>query len=331
MTNLVILDSTTVNPGDLSWDPIREAAGEITIYDRTPDDKIIERAKDSELVLLKHTELNKDLIDALPKLRYIGILTTGYDVVDIEYAESKGIVVTNIPEYSREAVAQYAIALLLEVVSHVGHHDDVVRTDKWRQNPDWTHWDFPLIELDGKVMGIIGYGAIGHTAGLIAKALGMKVKAFNSDFPPYDPKDAGDIVSFDEVITTADVISLHVPLTPETEGYINKDLIARMKDRVIIINTARGGLIVEQDLADALNSGKVYAAGLDVLIDEPPAKDNPLLSAKNCVITPHLAFSPLEARKRLIDTAAENIRQFLKGTPQNVIKPYAEPAAASHK
>ncbi|MDR2198905.1 MAG: D-2-hydroxyacid dehydrogenase [Deltaproteobacteria bacterium] len=322
MTNLVILDSSTVNPGDLSWDPIKNTVDKIAIFDRTPEELVIERAKDAELVMLKHTALGNDLIDKLPKLRYIGILTTGYDVVDVSYAGEKNITVTNIPEYSREAVAQYAIALLLEVCSHVGHHDDVVRTDKWRKHPDWTHWDFPIIELDKKIMGIIGYGAIGHTTGQICKAIGMKVVAFNSDFPPYDENDLGDIVSFDELITTSDVISLHVPLTSETEGYINKDLIARMKDRVIIINTARGGLIVERDLADALNSGKVYAAGLDVLIDEPPRPDNPLLSAKNCVITPHLAFSPMEARKRLIDIAAENVRRFLAGTPQNVIKPY---------
>ncbi|MDR2405956.1 MAG: D-2-hydroxyacid dehydrogenase, partial [Deltaproteobacteria bacterium] len=283
---------------------------------------IVERAKDAELIMVKHTEITKSIIDSLPKLRYIGILTTGYDVVDVDYAETKGIVVTNIPEYSRDAVAQYAIALLLEVCSHVGHHDDVVRTEKWRKNPDWTHWDFPLIELDSKIMGIIGYGAIGHTTGLIAKAFGMKVKAFNSDFPPYNPEDIQDIVSFEDLITTAHVISLHVPLTSETEGYINKDLIARMRDKVIIINTARGGLIVEQDLADALNSGKVWAAGLDVLIDEPPKPDNPLLSAKNCVITPHLAFSPMEARMRLMDIAAENVKTFLEGKPQNVIKPY---------
>ncbi|MDR2339029.1 MAG: D-2-hydroxyacid dehydrogenase [Deltaproteobacteria bacterium] len=322
MTNLVVLDSTTVNPGDLSWDPIKATVDNMTIYDRTAPEQVVERAKDAELIMLKHTLLGKDLIDQLPKLRYVGILTTGYDVVDIDYAESKGIVVTNIPQYSRQAVAQYAIALLLEVVSHVGHHDDVVRTEKWRAAPEWTHWDFPLIELDQKIMGIIGYGAIGHSTGQIAKALGMTVKAFNSDFPPFDPKDIDDIVSFQELITTSHVISLHVPLTSDTEGYINKDLISQMRDKVIIINTARGGLIVEQDLADALNSGKVYGAGLDVLIDEPPSRDNPLLHAQHCVITPHLAFSPKEARERLIDIAAENVTKFLAGTPQNVVHPY---------
>jgi glycerate dehydrogenase len=322
LTSLVILDSTTVNPGDLSWEPIKATVDNVTIYERTPDSDILARAKDAELVMVKHTEIHKAVIDSLPKLKYIGILTTGYDVVDVEYAEEKGIVVTNIPEYSREAVAQYAIALLLEVCSHVGHHDDVVRTERWKLSPDYTRWDFPLIELDKKIMGIIGYGAIGHTTGLIAKAFGMTVKAFNSNFPPYDPNDAGDIVSFDELIGTADVISLHVPLTAETEGYINKDLIARMKDGVIIINTARGGLIVEHDLAEALNSGKVYAAGLDVLIDEPPARNNPLMNARNCVITPHLAFSPREARKRLIDIAAENVKAFLAGKPQNTVRPY---------
>jgi glycerate dehydrogenase len=322
MANLVILDTTTVNPGDLSWEPVEKAAGGAVIYDHTPEDQVIERAKDADMILLKHTELSKDLIDKLPKLKYIGILTTGYDVVDVGHAESKGIVATNIPQYSSDAVAQYAIALLLEVVSHVGHHDDVVRTEKWRKSHAWTHWDFPLIELSEKTMGIFGYGAIGHATGRIAKAFGMRVIAFNSDFPPFDEKDAGDIVSLDELIAKSDVISLHVPLTSDTEGIVNKDFLARTKDKVIIINTARGGLIVEQDLADALNSGKVYAAGLDVLIDEPPSRDNPLLSAKNCVITPHLAFSPLEARKRLIGIAAENIRQFLKGKPINVIKPY---------
>jgi glycerate dehydrogenase len=321
MTKLVVLDSTTVNPGDLPWDPIREAVGDLTIYERTPEDKILERARDAELIMLKHTELRKGMIDSLPRLRYIGILTTGYDGVDVAYAEGKGIVVTNIPEYSREAVAQYAIALLLEVASHVGHHDDLVRKEEWRESPDWTRWEFPLLELDKKVMGIIGYGAIGHSAGAIAKAFGMKVIAYNAGFPPYDKNCEGDIVGFDELVAGSDVISLHVPLTSDNEGMINKALISRMKDGVIIINTARGGLIVERDLADALNSGKVRAAGLDVLIDEPPARDNPLLHAKNCVITPHLAFSPYEARRRLIDIAAGNVRGFLAGKPQTVIKP----------
>lgn len=322
MTSLVVLDSATVNPGDLSWDKIKGAVDAAAIYDRTPQGQILERAKDAELIMVKHTEIDAKVIDSLPRLRYIGILTTGYDVVDVDHAKSKGIVVTNIPEYSRDAVAQYAMALLLEVCSHVGHHDDVVRTPKWRESPDWTHWDFPLIELDGKIMGIYGYGAIGHSAGRIARAFGMRVKAYNGGFPPYEPADEADLVSFDEMVEESHVISLHVPLTTETEGCVNKDLIARMRDKVIIINTARGGLIVEQDLADALNSGKVWAAGLDVLIDEPPKADNPLLAAKNCVITPHLAFSPMEARLRLMDIAAENVRAYLAGSPVNVVHPY---------
>ena len=322
MTSLVVLDSATVNPGDLSWDKIKGAVDAAAIYDRTPQGQILERAKDAELIMVKHTEIDAKVIDSLPRLRYIGILTTGYDVVDVDHAKSKGIVVTNIPEYSRDAGAQYAMALLLEVCSHVGHHDDVVRTPKWRESPDWTHWDFPLIELDGKIMGIYGYGAIGHSAGRIARAFGMRVKAYNGGFPPYEPADAADLGSFDEMVEESHVISLHVPLTNETEGCVNKDLIARMRDKVIIINTARGGLIVEQDLADALNSGKVWAAGLDVLIDEPPKADNPLLAAKNCVITPHLAFSPMEARLRLMDIAAENVRAYLAGSPVNVVHPY---------
>lgn len=322
MTSLAVLDSATVNPGDLSWDQIKGAVDKAVIYDRTPEDQVLERAKDADLIMVKHTKIDAQVIDSLPKLRYIGILTTGYDVVDVNYARAKGVVVTNIPEYSRSAVAQYAMALLLEVCSHVGHHDDVVRTAAWWAHPDWTHWDFPLIELDGKTIGIVGYGAIGHATGHIAKAFGMRVKGFNGDFPPYEAADAADLATLDELVAASHVISLHVPLTTETEGMINKELISRMRDKVIIINTARGGLIVENDLAEALNSGKVWAAGLDVLIDEPPSPGNPLLTAKNCVITPHLAFSPMEARERLMSIAAENVRSFLAGKPQNVVHPY---------
>lgn len=316
---IVVLDGYTLNPGDLNWGGI-EALGEVTVYDRTPADKIIERIGDAQAVYTNKTPISRATLDACKNVRFIGVLATGYNVVDIAAAKEKGIPVCNIPTYGTAAVGQFAIALLLEICHHVAHHSNAVHEGRWESNPDWCFWDYPLIELAGKTMGIIGFGRIGQTTGAIAKAMGMRVIASDSH-----PNDAGraiaEYVDLDTLLKTSDVISLHCPLFPETEGIINKDNIAKMKDGVIILNNSRGPLIVEQDLADALNSGKVYAAGLDVVSSEPIHGDNPLLKAKNCILTPHISWAPKESRQRLMDIAVNNLAQFLKGTPANVVNP----------
>ena len=313
------MDGYTLNPGDLNWGGI-EALGEVTVYDRTPADKIIERIGDAQAVYTNKTPISRATLDACKNVRFIGVLATGYNVVDIAAAKEKGIPVCNIPTYGTAAVGQFAIALLLEICHHVAHHSNAVHEGRWESNPDWCFWDYPLIELAGKTMGIIGFGRIGQTTGAIAKAMGMRVIASDSH-----PNDAGraiaEYVDLDTLLKTSDVISLHCPLFPETEGIINKDNIAKMKDGVIILNNSRGPLIVEHDLADALNSGKVYAAGLDVVSSEPIHGDNPLLKAKNCIITPHISWAPKESRQRLMDIAVNNLAQFLKGTPANVVNP----------
>ncbi|MDR0312340.1 MAG: D-2-hydroxyacid dehydrogenase [Treponema sp.] len=314
---IVILDGYTQNPGDLSWAGF-EALGEINVYDRTPADKIIGRIGAAEVVLTNKTPFSKETFDACPNIKYIGVLATGYNVVDLVAAKQKGIVVTNIPAYGTDAVGQFAIALLLEICHHIGHHNEAVHTGRWENNEDWCFWDYPLIELAAKTMGIIGFGRIGQSVGRIAKALGMRVIAFDEN-PNDSGKAIAEYVTLDEVLAQSDVISLHCPLFPSTQGIINKDRIAKMKDGVIIINNSRGPLIVEQDLADALNSGKVYAAGVDVVSSEPIKGDNPLLTAKNCIITPHISWAPKESRQRLMDIAVNNLKQFINGSPVNVV------------
>jgi glycerate dehydrogenase len=247
-------------------------------------------------------------------VRYIGVLATGYNVVDIKAASETGITVTNVPAYGTDAVAQYAIALLLEICQRVGHHSNAVKDGRWSSSPEWCFWDYPLIELAGKTFGVIGYGRIGRAAGRIATALGMNVIAYD-----VNPSGEGDFVSLDELLAASDVISLHCPLLPETEGLISKSTITKMKDGVIIINNSRGPLIVESDLAGALNSGKVYAAGLDVVSIEPIRPDNPLLTAKNCLITPHISWAPKETRKRLMDIAVGNLQAWMEGRAMNVV------------
>ncbi|MBO4887616.1 MAG: D-2-hydroxyacid dehydrogenase [Firmicutes bacterium] len=316
---IVILDGYTENPGDLSWAGL-EALGELTVYDRTPFDEaeILKRIGDADYLYTNKTPLSRAVIEKAPNLKFIGVLATGYNVVDVAAAKDKGIPVTNIPTYGTAAVGQFAIALLLEICHHVGHHSQAVHEGRWESNPDFCFWDYPLIELAGKTMSIIGFGRIGQVTGKIAKALGMKVIAYDN-YQSDAGKAIADYVSLDEVLTTSDVISLHCPLFPETQGMINKDSIAKMKDGVIILNNSRGPLIVEQDLADALNSGKVYAAGLDVVSTEPIKGDNPLLGAKNCFITPHISWAPKESRQRLMDIAVDNLKQFIAGNPVNVV------------
>lgn len=317
---IIILDGYTENPGDLSWAGL-EAFGELTVYDRTPlDDEqaAIARIGDAEVVFTNKTPITRTVIDACPNLKFISVLATGYNVVDYQYAREKGIPVTNIPAYGTASVGQFAIALLLEICHHIGHHNKAVHEGRWEHNDDWCFWDYPLIELAGKTMGIIGFGRIGQATGRIAKALGMKVIAYDS-YPNESGKALAEYVDLETVLKTSDVIALHCPLFPETEGIISRENIAKMKDGVIILNNSRGPLIVEQDLADALNSGKVYAAGLDVVSTEPIKGDNPLLGAKNCIITPHISWAPKESRQRIMDCAAENVKAYLSGNPVNVV------------
>ncbi len=316
---IVILDGYTVNPGDLSWDGLKEF-GDLTVYDRTPKDlpTILSRISDAEIVLENKMNMSREVMDGCPNLKYIGELATGYNNVDIAAAKEKGIVVSNIPSYSTQSVAQLAFALLLEICHHTAHHNDLVHQGEWTSCPDSMFYDhtYPLIELCGKTLGIIGFGQIGQSVARIARAMGMNVITYSRTVRE-EGKALAEYVSLDELFERSDVISLHCPLFPETKGIINADNIAKMKDGVIILNTSRGPLINEQDLADALKSGKVYAAGMDVVSVEPMQADNPLLSAPNCFITPHMAWMTKEARIRLIDIAVNNLRAFLDGKPIN--------------
>ena len=315
---MVVLDGYTENPGDLSWDSLREF-GELTVYDRTgSEDEVIERIGDAQVVFVNKVPISKRVLEACPNIRFISVLATGYNVIDCRAAAEKGIPVSNVPTYGTAAVAQFAIALLLELCGHAGHHDQAVHQGKWAACGDWCFWDYPMIELAGKTMGIIGFGRIGQAVGRIAAALGMEVIAYNRSRSESGAKIA-EYVELDELLERSDVISLHCPAFPETVDIINKDTIARMKDGVMLINNSRGALVVEQDLADALNSGKIAAAAVDVVRGEPISEDNPLLHAKNCLITPHISWAPKESRQRIMDCTEENIRSFLAGKPQNVV------------
>jgi glycerate dehydrogenase len=316
---IVILDGYTENPGDLSWNGF-EALGELTIYDRTPESKIIERINGNEGVITNKTPISRETLEACPEIKYIGVLATGYNVVDVVAAKERNIPVCNIPTYGTATVGQFAIGLLLEICHHIGHHDRAVHEGRWEKNVDWCFWDYPLIELSTKTMGIIGFGRIGQTTGQIARALGMKIIAFD-EIENESGRAIASYVSIDRLFSESDVITLHCPLFPATQGIINKNSIKKMKDGVILLNNSRGALIVEQDLADALNSGKVFAAGLDVVSTEPIQGNNPLLGAKNCVITPHISWASKESRQRLMDISVENIRAFINGNPINVVNP----------
>lgn len=314
---IVILDGYTENPGDLSWSGL-EALGELTVYDRTPPEQVADRIGDAEIVILNKTPLPREMLDRCPNVRYIGVLATGYNIVDVQAAKERGIPVCNIPTYGTDAVGQFAIAMLLEICHHVAHHDAAVHEGRWESCPDWCFWDYPLIELAGKTMGIIGFGRIGRTTGRIARALGMQVVACDS-IETDEGREIGRYLPLEELFACSDVIALHCPLFPETQGIINRGTIAKMKDGVILLNNSRGPLIVEQDLADALNSGKVYAAGLDVVSTEPVKPDNPLLGAKNCIITPHISWAAREARQRIMDITVANIQAFMDGKPVNAV------------
>lgn len=315
---IVILDAHTTNPGDLDWSPL-EAIGSLTVYDRTAAASLRERAAGAEAVLSNKTVLDAATLAALPDLRYVGLLSTGTNVIDLAAAASRGITVTNVPGYSTPGVAQAVFALLLELTNRTGHHSEEVRSGRWTASPDFCWWDGDLIELEGLTLGIVGYGAIGRRVAAIGRAFGMQVLATSRSRQPGSGEDGVSFTSLDDLFSGADVVSLHCPLTPDTDGLVNADRLARMKPTAYLINTARGGLVVEADLADALNSHRLAGAGVDVLSQEPPPAGNPLLTAANCVISPHIAWATRNARRRLIDEVAANMRAFLEGQPRNVV------------
>ncbi|SHJ27839.1 glycerate dehydrogenase [Geosporobacter subterraneus DSM 17957] len=315
---IVVLDGYTLNPGDLSWEGLRKY-GEVTVYDRTPADKVAERISDAEAVFTNKTPITRETLEACKSIKYIGVLATGYNIVDVGAARERNIPVCNVPTYGTAAVSQFAIALLLEMCHHVGEHSQTVKAGDWSNSQDWCYWNYPLVELDGKTMGIIGFGRIGQATGRLAQAFGMKVLAYD-EHPNHElESETLKYVTLNELLEKSDVISLHCPLFPSTEGIINKDNIAKMKDGAMLINTSRGPLVVEQDLADALNSGKLAGAAVDVVSAEPIKPDNPLLTAKNCIITPHIAWAPKESRKRLMDTTVDNLEKFMNGNSVNVV------------
>lgn len=313
---IVVLDGYALNPGDLRWDAL-QAIGECTIYDRTPAALTVERARGAEIVLTNKVVLDREVIAQLPELRYIGVLATGINVVDIADAHERGIVVTNVPAYSTRSVAQLVMALLLEFTHHVGHHAQSVREGRWSACPDFSYADYPLIELDGLIMGIVGLGRIGRAVASLAQAFGMSVLA--NHHRPITPPPGVEMVDLETVFRRGDVISLHCPLTPQTTGMVNAARLALMKPTAFLINTGRGPLIQEQELADALNAGCLAGAGLDVLSNEPPHADNPLLTAKNCLITPHIGWATHAARTRLLAAVVANTRAFLAGAPVNQV------------
>jgi len=317
MTQIVVLDGYTLNPGDLSWDGL-ETLGPCTVYDRTPRTDIVARTGHAEIVLTNKTELSADVIEALTDLRYIGVLATGYNVVDIEAARRRGVLVTNVPAYSTRSVAQMVFAHLLNLALHVGHHAETVRSGKWSSHPDFCYWETPLIELAGLTMGIVGFGRIGRATAEMALALGMKLIAYDIDAPTDVPPGCR-LVGLDDLFRQSDVVSLHCPLTSENKRLVNEQRLGMMKEGAFLINTSRGPLVDELALARALNDERIAGAGLDVLTSEPPGKDNPLLSAKNCFITPHISWATHAARQRLLKVAVENVTAFLAGKPRNVV------------
>ena len=310
---ITVLDGYCLNPGDLTWDGLRRL-GEVEVFDRTPAEQVVERAQGAAAVFTNKTPLTADSLRQLPELRFIGVLATGYNIVDVAAARRQGIVITNIPTYGTASVAQFAFALLLELCHHVGMHSDAVRAGEWSRSADWCFWRAPLVELTGRTMGVVGFGRIGRAVGRIAEAMGMRVIAYDT----YRPDNTA-WVEIDELLRESDVVSLHAPLFAETKGMINARSLAGMKRSAFLLNTSRGPLVVDQDLADALNAGQIAGAGLDVLSIEPPAETNPLLAARNCLVTPHIAWATREARSRLMDIAVDNVAAFLAGSPRNVI------------
>jgi glycerate dehydrogenase len=318
-TSIVVLDGFTTNPGDLSWDPIT-ALGSCTVWDRTDPEQLIDRLSSAEIVLTNKTKLGADTLAALPRLRLISVLATGVNVVDLAAATARGITVCNVPAYSTPGVAQAVFALLLELTNRTGHHDHTVHAGRWSAGPDFCYWDGTLVELAGLTLGVVGYGAIGAAVAAVGRAFGMRILATRrSATGPIAA--GGELVDLDRLFSDSDVVSLHCPLSPATAGLVNAARLAQMKPSAYLINTSRGPLVQEADLAHALQTGRIAGAGLDVLCDEPPALNNPLLTAPNCVITPHIAWATRGARQRLIASSAANIAAFLAGAPLNVVLP----------
>jgi glycerate dehydrogenase len=315
---IVILDGYTLNPGDLSWDGLKKL-GEVTCYDRTKSEDIIKRIGDAEIIITNKTPITEETIHKCSNIKYIGVLATGYNVVDTLAAREKGIPVCNVPTYGTTAVSQFVFAMLLEICHHVQHHSSTVKDLKWTHSEDFCYWDYPLIELAGKTMGIIGFGRIGQATAKIAQGFGMKVLAFDKNQSKELETEGIEYVTFDRLCNESDVISLHCPLFKETEGIVNKESISNMKDGVIVINTSRGPLINEDDMFEALESNKVAYYAADVVSTEPIQEDNVLLKAKNCLITPHIAWAPKAARERLMKTATDNVEAFIKGAVINSV------------
>jgi glycerate dehydrogenase len=315
---IVVLDGYCLNPGDLNWNALR-AMGDVEVFDRTPEAQVIERAAGATVALTNKSPFSAATLAALPELKYIGVLATGYNIVDVAAARERGVVVTNVPTYGTHSVGQFTMALLLELCHRIGHHSDLVRAGEWSKNADWSFWRSQQVELAGKQFGVIGFGRIGRQAALAAAGLGMKIAAYDAN--PGAPLEGVDFqwLGLDELIATSDVVSLHCPLFPETKGLMNEERIGKMKKSAFLLNTSRGPLIVEQDLADALNKGVIAGAGIDVVPQEPPVDGSPLFSAKNCIVTPHMAWATLEARGRLMDIAVGNVRAFVAGTPVNQV------------
>ena len=319
---IVVLDGYTVNPGDLNWAELKQL-GEVTVYDRTDKndtDMIAERIGDADIAVTNKTPITEQVMERCPQVKMIAVLATGYNVVDCNAAKQRNIPVCNVPAYGTMAVAQYTIALLLAICHHVEHHSRTVHEGRWSSNPDFCYWDIPMIALDGKTMGIIGFGNIGQQTGRIAKAMGMNVIAYSRSRSD-SGKDIAKYVPLEELLEKSDVIAIHCPLTKETEGLINKSTIQKMTDGVIILNTARGPVLVEEDVKAALESGKISAAAVDVVSTEPIKEDNPLYTAPNCIITPHIAWAAKECREKIIHITSQNIQRYLKGTLQNVVNP----------
>jgi glycerate dehydrogenase len=315
--NIVVLDGYTLNPGDLSWDELR-ALGDCEIHERLRDDELVPRAANAEIVLTNKMTVSRKQMSQLPKLRYIGVTATGYNIVDVEGARERKITVTNVPAYGTPSVAQMTFALLLELTQRTGHHAQTVREGRWSKSPDFCYWDFPLVELDGLTMGIIGFGRIGRAVARLAQAFGMKVLVTGRSKPADLPRDVA-WTDLETLLRTSDVVSLHCPLTAETKDLINAQRLAIMKPTAFLLNTSRGPLVDESALAEALHRGQIAGAGLDVLSDEPPPADHPLFTAPNCFITPHIAWATRAARARLMRVAVENVRTFINGKPQNVV------------
>jgi len=315
---LVILDGHCLNPGDLSWEALN-AIAEVEIYARTADDEVVSRSAGADMVLTNKAPLSAATLAQLPDLKFIGVLATGYNIVDVMAARQRGVVVSNIPTYGTASVAQFAIAMLLELCHRIGWHSWSVSRGDWTKSPDWSFWHTPLVELAGKTLGIVGFGRIGRQTAAVAHALGMRIVA--TDAIQTNPPDYSGFewLPLDRLLAEADVVSLHCPLTAENKGMMNRDRIATMKRSAFLINTSRGPLIVDQDLADALEGGVIAGAALDVLSVEPPPASNPLLQARNCIVTPHIAWATKEARARLLDIAVENVKAFLAGHPQNSV------------